>query len=104
MVEIDDTVSQASAADSAYAFAARAWKLHRTKRRTKPQSRRMGMVAEHTRPSFQPMIQEIAIAVTMVVISWRMAPKIAPLIPARSVVLFERVDVREPVEVRGESK
>lgn len=62
------------------------------------------MVAEQTRPSFQPMTQESVIAVTIVVISWRMAPRIAPLIPARSVVPFERVLVREPAELAGESK
>ena len=62
------------------------------------------MVEEHTRPSFQPTIQEIAIAAMMVVISWRMAPRTAPEMPARSVVDLESVEVRGPGAWWGESK
>jgi hypothetical protein len=101
MVEMDETASHASAADSVYAFCARFWKRPRTQTREKPQRRRMGTVAEQTRPSFQPMMLERVMADTIVVISWRIAPRTAPLIPARSVVDLVRREVSVPGAWRG---
>jgi hypothetical protein len=72
--------------------------------RPKPVRSRMGIVEEHTSPSFQPMMLERIIAVIMVVMSCRMAPKTTPLTPARSMVLLERVLVSAPALLVGLSK
>lgn len=62
------------------------------------------MVAEQTRPSFQPMMQDTVIAAMMVVMRLRTAPSVAPLMPARSLVPFERVEVSAPAEFTSRSK
>lgn len=62
------------------------------------------MVEEQTRPSFQPIMQEMTMAVMTVVIRLRTAARVAPLKPARSCVLFERSEVRSPVLWLGLSK
>lgn len=62
------------------------------------------MVDEQTRASFQPMIQERTIATTIVVTRFKMAPRVVPLTPARSLAPLERKDVSAPVELTSSSK
>jgi hypothetical protein len=62
------------------------------------------MVAEQTRPSFQPITQDIKIAITIVVMRLRTAPSEEPLIPARSLAPFERDDASAPAEFMSRSK
>jgi hypothetical protein len=72
--------------------------------RKKPQRRRIGMVDEQTSPSFHPMMHDKVIATITVVMSCRIDPKTAPLIPARSLVPFEMAEVSEPAEFESWSK
>jgi len=62
------------------------------------------MVAEQTKPSFQPIIQDIVIATTVVVTRLRTAPSEEPLMPARSLAPFERDDASAPAEFMSRSK
>jgi len=56
-------------------------------------------VEVQTSPSFHPMMQERMVADIMVVMKLSIAPRVAPLIPARSLALDERVAVSDPTEL-----
>jgi hypothetical protein len=99
MVEMDETASQAKVADARYALLARAWNFAKTAIREYPPSRRTGTVDVQTSPSFHPMMQERMVADIMVVMKLSIAPRVAPLIPARSLAPDERVAVSDPAEL-----
>ena len=77
MVETADTASQASVEEAWYAFAARVWKRARTQKRRKPLSRRRGIVEEHTKASFHPIMQDKVIAATIVVMRFTIYENLA---------------------------